>query len=235
MAGISIFIIATVFQFLISINQTSSKLVTITSLRSNPISNWFNFTVFVNTQEIDDNIYELNSLFYGLFGLIDFYLAEKSPSKQEKDKQELVKNILSSYMVSRNNHISSNHKELLLNFIQTPDLMFTSMSNISQKLNVSTTTIFRLSQALGFKGFKEFRASIGLEIRDYFPKNNQYDSYQTLIKIFNQSVNDIMSTAFSVTHKLIAKYDSICIVYYNQYTEILADEFQLRQLTANDS
>ncbi|MDV3545406.1 SIS domain-containing protein [Leuconostoc falkenbergense] len=207
-----------------SINQTNARIITVTSLRSNPISNWSNFTVFVNTQKIDGNVYELNSLFYGLFELIDFYLTDDSITKQTKDKQELVQNLLSNYMVSTNDHLSINDKELLLNFIQSPDLVFTSISNISQKLNVSTTTLFRLSKALGFKGFKESRSSIGLEIRDFLPNSNQYDSYQTLIKNFNQSVNDIMSTDFSIAHKLISKYNRICIIYHDQYSEILADE-----------
>lgn len=195
-----------------------------TSLRSNPISNWSDFTVFVNTQKIDGNVYELNSLFYGLFELMDFYLTDESTTKQANDEKELVQNLLSNYILSKNDSLSLNNKELLLNFIQSPYLIFTSISNISQKLNVSTTTIFRLSKALGFKGFKEFRSSIGLEIKDFLPKGNQYDSYQTLIKNFNKSVNDIMSTDFSIAHKLISKYNRIYIIYHDQYSEILADE-----------
>lgn len=207
-----------------SINQTRASIVTITSLRSNPVSNLSNFTVFVNTQKIDGNFYELNALFFGLFGLIDFYLNEESTTKQLADEHQLVKNILSNYMIKMNSNLTSGNKELLMNLIQNPDLIFTSISTMSRQLSISTTSLFRLSKALGFNGFKQFRSSVRLEIKDFVPQKKQYESYQTLIQYFKHSVTDIMATDFSVAHQLLGRYRQICVVYHDKYTEILGDE-----------
>ena len=207
-----------------SINQTRASIVTITSLRSNTISNWSDFTVFVNTQRIDGNFYELNALFFGLFGLLDFYLNEESTTLQLADEYQLVQNVLSNYMIKKDTHLTPGNRELLMNLIQNPDLIFTSISNISQKLNISTTSLFRLSRALEFNGFKQFRSSVRLEIKDFTPQKNQHASYQTIIQYFNQSVTDIMATDFSTTHHLVTTHRQICLVYHDKYTEILGDE-----------
>lgn len=207
-----------------SLNQTAADIVTITSMRSNPLSSWSNLMLFVNTQKIDGNIYELNAMFYVIFGLIDFYLNLDDPVKPLKDQQQLIRNILGDIIAKNNASLTTSNRELMTNLMQKPELLFKSISAISEQLNISTTSLFRLAQSLGFNGFKEFRASIRLAMADFKPQKSQYDNYLVLLKYFNKTVNDIMGTDFTLIHSLIFKHDKICLVYQDKYTEILADE-----------
>jgi len=207
-----------------SLNQTSADIVTITSMRSNPLSDWSNLMIFVNTQKIDGNIYELNAMFYVILGLIDFHLNLDDPVKPLKDKYQLTRNILADLISKNNSSLTINNRELMYNLIQKPELLFKSISDISGYLNVSTTSLFRLSQAMGFNGFKEFRSSVRLAMAEFRPQKSQYDNNLVLLNYFDKTVNDIMDTDFTLIHSLIFKYDKICLVYQDKYTEILADE-----------
>lgn len=207
------------------LSQTAAKVVTITSLRSNPLSSWSDFTMYVETRRIDGNVYELNAMFYCVFGSIDFYLLSDQPTDLITNKYGLTKIRLQELFAQRAQNLTIGNREVLLSLIDNPSLLFLSISSISQQLNVSTTSLFRLASALGFSGFKELRAQVNLSLHEDKSIQNQYTSRHQFFEILHETVDSVMATDYAEIHRLIAAGEKICIVYHNKYTEILADEF----------
>lgn len=79
-----------------------------------------------------------------------------------------------------------------------------TISNVSEALDLSDATIFRFSKKIGFKGFQELKISLALKFRDSVSdysneKIDKDDEQITIInKVFSKNINALKETLSSI-------------------------------------
>ena len=142
-------------------------------------------------------------------------------------------------------HMTNSHKSIA-NFIKTnyQYIIYDTLSELSNKLNVSTTTIVRFSKFLGFSGYSELQDSIRIYAKNNDPYNMSYrlsNSYnpkgtgiELLNNTFNKDIENMVNTLNRLSHEdlrktidLLVKSKNIYVVGYND-SFILASYMALR-------
>jgi RpiR family carbohydrate utilization transcriptional regulator len=94
----------------------------------------------------------------------------------------------------------------------TRDLVYSSISQVAERLQVSDATIFRFCKKINLKGFQELKITLATELaneldNDYACEQiNTNDNQQTIInKVFKSNITALNDTLLSVDSKLIEK------------------------------
>ena len=94
----------------------------------------------------------------------------------------------------------------------TKDLIYSTISQVAEKLQVSDATIFRFCKKNSLKGFQELKITLATELTEGIHNNygneqiNENDTEQTIInKVFKANITALNDTLLSVDSKLIEK------------------------------
>jgi DNA-binding MurR/RpiR family transcriptional regulator len=76
---------------------------------------------------------------------------------------------MSGFLTNLNQHFDSftHSQKLTANYLtdHMTEFAFSTLEGLSEKINVSTTTIIRFSRVLGYKGFSEMQRDIQAELK----------------------------------------------------------------------
>jgi DNA-binding MurR/RpiR family transcriptional regulator len=94
----------------------------------------------------------------------------------------------------------------------TRDLVYSSISQVAERLQVSDATIFRFCKKINLKGFQELKITLATELANELDNDhaceqiNTNDDHQTIInKVFKSNITALNDTLLSVDSKLIEK------------------------------
>lgn len=94
----------------------------------------------------------------------------------------------------------------------TRDLIYSTISQVAEKLQVSDATIFRFCKKINLKGFQELKITLATELAEGLDNNygneqiTKNDTEQTIInKVFKANITALSDTLVSVDSKLIEK------------------------------
>jgi DNA-binding MurR/RpiR family transcriptional regulator len=94
----------------------------------------------------------------------------------------------------------------------TKDLIYSTISQVSEKLQVSDATIFRFCKKINLKGFQELKITLATELTEGLDNNyaneqiNEDDTNQTIInKVFKASITALNDTLISIDSNIIEK------------------------------
>ncbi len=94
----------------------------------------------------------------------------------------------------------------------TRDLIYSTISQVAEKLQVSDATIFRFCKKINLNGFQELKITLATELTEGLDSNyaneqiSKNDNEQTIInKVFQANITALNDTLLSVDSKLIEK------------------------------
>lgn len=94
----------------------------------------------------------------------------------------------------------------------TKDLIYSTISQVAEKLQVSDATIFRFCKKINLKGFQELKITLATELTEALDNNyaneqiSENDNEQTIVsKVFKANITALNDTLLSVDPALIEK------------------------------
>jgi DNA-binding MurR/RpiR family transcriptional regulator len=92
----------------------------------------------------------------------------------------------------------------------TRELIYSTISQVAERLQVSDATIFRFCKKISLNGFQELKITLATEITEGLDNNyaneqiNENDTEQTIVnKVFNANITALNDTLLSINSKLI--------------------------------
>ncbi|MFL0246307.1 MurR/RpiR family transcriptional regulator [Candidatus Clostridium stratigraminis] len=92
----------------------------------------------------------------------------------------------------------------------TRELIYSTISQVAERLQVSDATIFRFCKKINLNGFQELKITLATEFTEGLDNNyaneqiNENDTEQTIVnKVFNANITALNDTLFSINSKLI--------------------------------
>lgn len=100
----------------------------------------------------------------------------------------------------------------------TRDLIYSTISEVSEKLQVSDATISRFCKKINLKGFQELKITLATELTEGLDNNyaneqiNKEDTEKTIIsKVFKANITALNDTLLSIDSNLIDKASNIIL------------------------
>lgn len=94
----------------------------------------------------------------------------------------------------------------------TKELIYSTISQVAEKLEVSDATIFRFCKKINLKGFQELKITLATELFEVTDNNysneeiNETDTEQTIVnKVFKANINALNDTLLSIDYTLVEK------------------------------
>lgn len=124
-----------------------------------------------------------------------------------KPHANIILQIKSSYNMF--NDTEKKIAEYIIN--NTKDFIYSTISQVSEKLEVSDATIFRFCKKIGLKGFQNLKITLATEISDGIDSYSnegidENDTEQNIVrKVFNSNITALNDTLSAIDYKLIEK------------------------------